>query len=72
MTLKDQYAKLSTGWSNYPVESGRAAVWSLVARLAVIPWSLVAHTNSRIKKSEVVAAAEQDVKLLADRLEAIW
>ena len=51
MTLKDQYAKLSTGWSNYPVESGRAAVWSLVARLAVIPWSLVAHTNSRIKKS---------------------
>ena len=51
MTLKDQYAKLSTGWSTYRGAYGPAAVWSLVARLAVIPWSLVAHTNSRIKKS---------------------
>ena len=51
MTLKDRYAKLSTGGLTYPVESGRGRVWSLVARLAVIPWSLVAHTNSRLKKS---------------------
>jgi hypothetical protein len=41
---------LSTGYAGYPVESGRAPYWSLVARLAVIPWSLVAHTNSRLKK----------------------
>lgn len=34
---------------NYPVESDRAAYWSLLARLGVIPWSLVAHTNSRLK-----------------------
>ncbi len=30
------------------VESGRAPYWTLVARLGVIHWSLVAHTNSRL------------------------
>lgn len=48
---KNQPNELSTELATYPVEFGRRAAWSLVARLAIIPWSLVAHTNSRLKKS---------------------
>ena len=32
-----------------PMESGRAPLWSLVAQTCLIPWSLVAQTNSRLK-----------------------
>ena len=35
--------------ASFPVESGRAPLWSLVARIGLFPWSLVAQTNSTLK-----------------------
>lgn len=48
---KSQKVRKRQGKNYPPIDHGvwSRQLWSLAARLAVIPWSLVAHTNNKNK-----------------------